>query len=155
MLFSFALFDFNRLWAQRRKCVSATMASETTSTKIEKLNGENYINWKFNMKCCLMERGLWGYVTGKIVKPAVKTEGGTEGGTAAVTADEVVKSQEKLNEYELRADKAYSLIALNVDKTLQIHVSSTNSAKEAWDSLQKNFEFVSVAQMVCLREDSM
>ena len=146
MLFSFALFDFNRLWAQRRMCVSATMASETSSTKIEKLNGENYINWKFNMKCCLMERGLWGYVTGKIVKPAVKTEGGTAG----VTAEEALKSQEKLDKYELLADKAYSLIALNVDKSLQIHVSSTSNAKEAWDNLQKNFEFVSVSQMVRL-----
>ena len=91
-----------------------------------------------------MERGLWGYVTGKIVKPTVKTEGET------VTSDDVIKSQEKVSEYELRADKAYSLIALNVDKHLQIHVSSTNSAKEAWDSLQKHFEFVSVSQMVRL-----
>ena len=74
----------------------------------------------------------------------MKTEGDT------VSADEVAKSQEKLNEYELRADKAYSLIALNVEKQLQIHVSSTNSAKEAWESLQKNFEFVSVSQMVRL-----
>ena len=37
-----------------------------------------------------------------------------------------------------------------MDKHLQIHVSSTNSAKEAWDSLQKHFEFVSVSQMVRL-----
>ena len=133
--------NFNRLWAQRRMH-SAAMASE--ATKIEKLNGDNYVTWKFNMKCCLMERGLWGYVTGKIKKPVVKTEGDT------VSADEVAKSQEKLNEYELRADKAYSLIALNVEKQLQIHVSSTNSAKEAWESLQKNFEFVSVSQMVRL-----
>ena len=115
------------------------MASESTSTKIEKLNGENYINWKFNVICCLMERGLWGYVTGKIVQPTVKVE------SATVTSDAVAKSEEKLSEYQLRADKAYSLIALNVDKHLQIHVSSTNSAKEAWDSLQKHFEFVSVS----------
>ena len=60
--------------------------AEATSTKIEKSNGNNYVNWKFNMRC-LMERGLWGHVTGKTVKPAVKVEGDS------VTAADVVKSQ--------------------------------------------------------------
>ena len=123
---------------------TTNMASETTLTKIEKLNGENYINWKFNMRCCLMERGLWGFISGKLLKPEVKTEGDN------VSADDVNKSKEKLSEYELKADKAYSLIALSVEKHLQIHVSSTNTAKEAWDSLQKHFQFVSVTQMVRL-----
>ena len=43
-------------------------------------------------------------------------------------------------------DKAYSLIALNVEKDLQVHISSIT----AWKSLQKQFEFVSVTQIVRL-----
>ena len=42
--------------------------------RIDKLNGTNYRNWKFNVRCLLMERGLWGYVNGSIVKPEVKVE---------------------------------------------------------------------------------
>ena len=91
-----------------------------------------------------MERGLWGFVSGTIVKPEVKTESTT------VSAAEVLKSKEKLEDYELRSDKAYSLLALSVEKHLQIHVSSKSNAKEAWESLKKHFEFVSVAQMVRL-----
>ena len=45
------------------------MAAETSSFKIERLNGKNFQTWKFNMKCLLMERGLWGFVTGTVVKP--------------------------------------------------------------------------------------
>ena len=68
------------------------MASDSgTNMKIEKLNGTNYRNWKFNMKCLLMERGLWSYVTGSVTKPEVKTESTDTN----VTAQDVVKSKEK------------------------------------------------------------
>ena len=37
------------------------------------------------------------------------------------------------NAYRLRSDNAYSLIALSVEKTLQVHIASTVNPKEAWD----------------------
>ena len=107
---------------------SSIMASESTSNmrpQIEKLNGQNYVSWKFNMKCLLMERGLWGYVNGNIVEPKVlKSEDGSDD-------TKVAASVEKFNEYNLKADKAYSLIALSVEKHLQIHVSTEKKPKEA------------------------
>ena len=48
-------------------------AVESSGMKIEKLNGANYMSWKFNMKCLLMEKGLWGFVSGTVVKPEVLT----------------------------------------------------------------------------------
>ena len=120
------------------------MASE--SLKIAKLNGTNYQSWKFNIRCALMERGLWGYVRTEnaIIKPEVKVVSET------VTAADVAESKEKLNDYLLKADKAYSVIALSVENDLQIHVSSKNTAREAWDALREHFEFVSVTQIVRL-----
>ena len=53
------------------------------------------------MKLVLMERGLWGFVEGTETAP---------GSTATATVR---------NAYRLRSDKAYSLIALSVDKSLQ------------------------------------
>lgn len=121
------------------------MATER-APQITKLNGENYQSWKFNMKCLLMERGLWGFVRkdNPVVKPELLTVSDTVSATAAA------QSQEKLNEYLLKADKAYSLIALSVESQLQIHVSSKTSASEAWEALQEHFEFVSVTQVVRL-----
>ena len=121
-------------------------AVESSGMKIEKLNGANYMSWKFNMKCLLMEKGLWGFVSGTVVKPEVLTENGT------VTAVQVAESKVKLEEYNLKSDKAYSLIALSVEKDLQIHVSTKDTAKEAWDSLEAHLKFVSVTQMVRLNQ---
>lgn len=40
-------------------------------TKTQKLNGNNYQSWKYNVKLQLMERGLWGFTQpGQEVAPA-------------------------------------------------------------------------------------
>ena len=54
------------------------------------------------------------------------------------------------NAFRLRSDKAYSLIALNVEKELQVYISSVTKPLKAWKILQKQFEFVSVTQIVCI-----
>ena len=80
-----------------------------------------------------MERGLWGFTQeGQETPPAVD---------ASATAK---------NAFRLRSDKVYSLIALNVEKDLQVHISSTTDPLAAWKILQKQFEFVSVTQIVRL-----
>ena len=71
----------------------------TEITKIEHLNGQNYQSWKYNIKLVLMERGLWGFAEGTENPPA-ETASNTE-----------------RKAYRLRSDKAYSLIALSVDKS--------------------------------------
>ena len=81
---------------------------------------------RFNGAC-----GLWGF-----------TQEGQET-PPAETATTAVKSA-----FRLRSDKAYSLIALNVAKHLQVHISSVTNPLEAWKILQKQFEFVSVTQIV-------
>ena len=58
------------------------------------------------------------------------------------TAPEESASVSVKNAYRLRSDKAYSLIALNVEKDLQVHISSGTDPRVAWETLQKQFEFV-------------
>ena len=108
------------------------MAEIREITKIEHLNGKNYQTWKYNIKLVLMERGLYGFITGTEEQPAED-------------ATPQVKSA-----YQLRRDKAYSLIALSVEKNLQIHISTTTDPLEAWEILRKQFEFVSITQIVRL-----
>ena len=102
-------------------------------TKIEKLNGTNYQSWKYNVKLILIECGLWGFTQEDQETPPV------------ADASATVKSA-----FRLRSDKAYSLIALNVKKDLQGHISSTTDPLAAWKILQKQFEFVSVTKIVRL-----
>ena len=108
------------------------MAEIREITKIEHLNGNNYQSWKYNMKLVLMERGLWGFINGTEQQPA-------EDATAQVKSV-----------YQLKSDKAYSLIALSVDKNIQVHISTTTDPLGAWDVLRKQFEFVSITQIVRL-----
>ena len=93
-----------------------------------------------------MERGLWGFITGSELKPEI-VEAKVEG-DVVTNAEEKKKSQEALNQYNLRSDKAYSVIALSVEKDLQIHIASKKTAKEAWETLKAQCEFISVTRCV-------
>eukprot|EP00794_Sanderia_malayensis_P004146 gene4146-4698_t len=79
-----------------------------------------------------MERGLWGFSQGTEDPPSA------------------TESQAVRNAFQLRSDKAYSLIALSVSKALQVHIMSTTDPATAWKTLQEHFEFISVAQVVRL-----
>ena len=82
-----------------------------------------------------MERGLWGFMQEGIEQPP----------------DENAMDAAKRS-FQLRSDKAYSLICVNVEKHLQIHISGTTEPLKAWQNLQKQFEFVSVTQIVRLNQ---
>lgn len=99
---------------------------------IEKLNGTNYQSWKFNVKLLLMQKELWGIVDGSDPEPS---------------ADE---TEDLRRRYRTRSDKAYSIIALNVSISLQVHIVNTCHPKEAWSILEKQFSFVSITQLVRL-----
>ena len=99
-------------------------------TKIGRLDGENYQSWKYDIKFVLMEHGLWRFVEGTETAPGV---------SVAVTVQ---------NASDLPSHKAYSLIALSVVKSLQVHISLTADPREAWEILRKQFECVWIAQIV-------
>ena len=80
-----------------------------------------------------MERGLWGFTQ--------------EGQETPPAADALAAVR---NAFRLWSDKAYSLTALNIEKDRQIHISSVTDPVTTWKILQRQFEFVSVAQIVGL-----
>ena len=82
------------------------------------------------MKLVLMERDLYGFVDRSEIRPCeLETEG-------------------LRRKYKTRSEKAYSLIAQSIETPLQIHVSGTTDPEEAWEILQGQFSFVSIAQVV-------
>ena len=113
--------------------------TEVPVVKIDKLNGNNYPSWNYNAKLVLMERGLWGIANGSEAAPVIKEE--------EKDKDENVKL---LKAWQLRSDKAYSIIALSVEKSIQVHISSTTDPHEAWNILKSQFQVTSVSQIVRL-----
>ena len=130
-LLVFSFTHFNRLWAHS---VINEMAESSSIQKIEKLNGKNFASWKYNIKLL-----LWNIVNGMEKKPVIKTE---DAGKPEIIT--------KINSWELRSDKAYSIIAINIEKDLQIHVQSTTDPSEAWELLKKHFELTSISHIVRL-----
>ena len=93
---------------------------------IEKLDGSNYNSWKFNMKLMLINQDLYGFIEDS----------------------EVPTDEKEVKLYKSRSQKAYSLIALSLSKSLQVHVRNTTNPKTAWDAIKSQFEFVSVQHCV-------
>ena len=116
--------------------MAATEVSRRVA-EIKKLDGENYISWKFNAKLMLMERGLWDIVNG------------TEKAPIATDTD---KKEKEILEFFQRSQKAYSMIALSVKEELQVHIADSCDPGIAWQNLQSHFEFVSITQVcqLCL-----
>ena len=59
-------------------------------------------------------------------------------------------NREVKRKYKTRSDKAYTVIALSVETSLQINIAATTDPKEAWDILKNQVSFVSVTKMVRL-----
>lgn len=91
------------------------MAGVENKYSIEKLNNENFFNWRYKIEMLLKEKGIWTVV--KDVKP--------DPVTPAWTSND---------------EKAHSTIALNVcDNQIQ-HIRNCKSAKEAWTALKEFHE---------------
>ena len=71
-----------------------------------------------------MERCLWGFTHEGQETPPAPTD-----------------PPSMRNSFRLRSYKAYSLIALSVEKSLQVHIASTIDPLEAWQISRKQFEF--------------
>ena len=115
------------------------MTEQLATVKIEKLTGNNYASWKYNVQLVLMQQGLWGLTNGTEACPDIKEEDKNK--------DDSVKL---LKAWQLRCDKAYSIIALNVEKSIQVYIQSTTDAKKAWKILKDHFEISTVPHVVHL-----
>ncbi|XP_075158155.1 uncharacterized protein LOC142231430 [Haematobia irritans] len=91
---------------------------------IEKLNQDNYYNWKFKMKMYLIKESLW---------------------------DVVESSPAERNQAWIKKDKeAFALISLCVEDSQLIHIRNQETSKEAWNSLQSQHERITLTSKVTL-----
>ncbi|UYV62960.1 hypothetical protein LAZ67_2002627 [Cordylochernes scorpioides] len=81
---------------------------------VEKLNGQNYRSWKYNIKMLLIEKGLWDVM--------FKDED---------TQDAKLKAQK---------DRVLAVIALSINTEHQIHIIDCSSPQNAWKNLEQVFE---------------
>lgn len=111
----------------------ATPADEVNGGfKVDKLTGEKYYSWKFQMKMALVGKDLWDIVTGD---------------------EELDDTAEATQQRKLqrRENVALATICLSVSQNIQIYVRSAKGPKEAWDNLESHFEKRSLSQKIYYR----
>ena len=99
---------------------------------IAKLNGENYLHWKFSMSMYLKGKDLWAIVK----RTEVLGENATE---------------KQRDSFRRRENTAISCICLGIVESLHICVHFCETAAEAWESLENHFEEKTLAWEIQFR----
>src|ERR1700678_2480146 len=118
--------------------MSSGIPSLTILSEEQKFNGDNLLQWKTNITQLLGSKGLLGYINGKIPKP-VQSPQSTESEsttTTSSTATPIYSSTPTLDEWVFRDQLARGHITLNCTDVASLGVTTTGTAKDAWDSIQ-------------------
>ena len=107
------------------------MAEKTWS--IERLSGENWSTWKFQMKHLLLAKDLWNITQG------------TEQLSATV-------NEAAIAEFNSRSQKALSTIVMSISPAQLYLITSCESAKDAWDNLKQQFESNTLQNKLLLKK---
>ena len=104
------------------------MAGTTMDEKwvIDKLDGSNWITWKFQMRHFLLAKGLWGYVDG------------------SETLREDASAQQRAD-FREASQKAFSTIVMAISTSQLYLITSVEEPKNAWDTLRDHYERDSLA----------
>ena len=100
---------------------------------IDKLDGCNWITWKFQLKRFLLAKGLWKCVD-----------------ESAVLAEKATAEQQA--KYQSESQKAFSVIPMSVSTPQLYLITSCEEPKEAWDTLKKHFERGTLANKLFLKK---
>ena len=93
------------------------MSDNSNFVGIEKLDKNNYQPWKFKMRNYLIEKSLWGYVTGEEKEPVLPTQNAT-------TDD--LKAWKTWNEKD---KKVMFLMSQNISNGMIGHIQELNRLK--------------------------
>ncbi|KAL0449218.1 UNVERIFIED_CONTAM: hypothetical protein Slati_1478200 [Sesamum latifolium] len=98
----------------------------SSSSLIPFFDGEDYEYWKIKMRTFLKAEGLWTSVEKELIKPE------NEAGMSDA-------EKRKLDAARRSDASALSKIHMSVGKSIFLKISSTSTAKEAWDTLEQEF----------------
>jgi hypothetical protein len=104
----------------------------------QKFNGDNLLQWKTNIEQLLGSKGLLGYINGKIPKPGPQSTllPSDSFETTQPINTPIYSSTPTLDEWIFRDQSARGHITLNCTDVAALGVTTTGTAKEAWDSIQ-------------------
>ena len=115
--------------------------SLTILSEEQKFNGDNLLQWKTNITQLLGSKGLLGYIDSKIPKPGPESVPlpCSESTPIQPITTPIYSSLPTLDEWIFRDQLARGHITLNCTNIASLGVTTTGTAKEAWDSIQQEW----------------
>jgi|SRR6266498_5764141 len=108
----------------------------TILSEEQKFNRDNLLKWNTTMTQLLRSKGLLGYVDGKIVKSAQPSSRTATSTPTTTVPTPIYSTTPSSDEWDFHDQLARGHITLNCTDTASLGVTTTGSAKNAWDSIQ-------------------
>ena len=116
--------------------MSSGIPSLTILSEEQKFNGDNLLQWKTNINQLLGSKGLLGYINGTIPKPDPPPPSDPTTKTTVPASTPIYSSTPTPDEWTFRDQLTRGHITLNCTDVASLGVTTTGTAKEAWDSIQ-------------------
>ena len=100
---------------------------------IEKLNGDNWTTWKFQMEHLLKGKGFWDHVAENTEPPGIA-------------------NMQARQEFLRKRERAFAIIVLSINTSQLYLVTSCTTPKEAWDVLRNHYERNTLANKLFLKK---
>jgi hypothetical protein len=109
--------------------------AETYLNEANKLDGSNFINWKFKMQTLMEGYGVWTIAKGTEAKP-----------DAAVGA-----TTTQIQDWEKHENKAKVLLRMSVKDNIIPHIREANTSAETWTTLKALYETSNTNRILFLK----
>jgi hypothetical protein len=111
------------------------LLAETYLNEANKLDGSNFINWKFKMQTLMEGYGVWTIAKGTEVKPDVAV--------GATTT--------QIQDWEKHENKAKVLLRMSVKDSIIPHIREANTSAETWTTLKALYETSNTNRIMFLK----
>lgn len=108
-----------------------TNLSESYLTESNKLDGSNFVNWKFKMQTLMEGYNVWTIVNGSEVKP---------------TAPQVA-----VQDWEKRECKAKILLRMSVKDSIIPHIRDITTSTATWTAMKGLYEITNTNRILFLK----
>jgi hypothetical protein len=115
--------------------------SLTILSKEQKFNGDNLLQWNTNMTQLLGSKGLLGYIDGKILRPGPESLPlpSTPTTTGQYFSTPIYLTTPTLDKWTFHDQLVRGHITLNCTDIASLGVTTTGTAKDAWDLIQNKW----------------
>jgi hypothetical protein len=109
--------------------------AETYLNEANKLDGSNFINWKFKMQTLMEGYGVWNIAKGTELKP--------NAATGATTA--------QIQDWEKHENKAKVLLCMSVKDSIIPHIRDATTSAATWTTLKALYETSNTNRILFLK----